>query len=524
MTSIHARILLVDDEPHILLTSCEILRAEGYDVDAVPDGYSALKALERTTYDLVLTDLKMEGMDGLELLSQVQKKSPQTATVMMTGYGSVDSATEAVRRGAYEFLLKPVAVEDLKQAILRCLERKRLSEIDALYQVGNELALAQTPDAVQSVVLQAASKVLGANHVKWFAADRDGKLQVDRPYDEFFAPSIVLRLASSEVVLKNGDPDTNEAAVASAALVPGIANGRLMGVLYVDHGSEQFEYHASWQRFLCGLAGHAALALDRLVLIDALRENNSTLAAANRRLQELDVLKSQFLSVATHELRTPLSIILGYNSMIEESAEQRLTTEERGLLRESLAACKRLMRLVNSMLDLSQMQAGKMQLQIAAFDVSQALRSVVKLFEAEAQRRGLRLELHVEENLPAVDMDAERAEQVFVNLVSNALKYTDAEGVVEVSAKMDEAGMLEVRVTDTGIGIAPEHQAMIFDEFARVRNKPGNRPGSGLGLAIVKRIVDAHGGEISVTSNPGQGSTFTLKFPIRQRAQSAMVA
>jgi len=173
MTSIHARILLVDDEPHILLTSCEILRAEGYDVDAVPDGYSALKALERTTYDLVLTDLKMEGMDGLELLSQVQKKSPQTATVMMTGYGSVDSATEAVRRGAYEFLLKPVAVEDLKQAILRCLERKRLSEIDALYQVGNELALAQTPDAVQSVVVPGRIRAFqGRASSQWWPTTR----------------------------------------------------------------------------------------------------------------------------------------------------------------------------------------------------------------------------------------------------------------------------------------------------------------------------------------------------------------
>jgi signal transduction histidine kinase len=210
--------------------------------------------------------------------------------------------------------------------------------------------------------------------------------------------------------------------------------------------------------------------------------------------------------------------------MIEESAEQRLTIEERGLLRESLAACKRLMRLVNSMLDLSQMQAGKMHLQFTSVDLGQSLQSVTRLFEAEAQRRGLNLELRIDGTLPAIEVDPERVEQVFVNLVSNALKYTDSDGIVSIAARVDGADRVEVCVSDTGIGIAPEHQAMIFDEFARVRNKPGGRPGSGLGLAIVRRIVEAHGGEISVNSTPGQGSTFTVCLPVRQRAQTAMVA
>ncbi len=522
MLSLRARILLVDDEPAILETCQEILRMEGYAVDAVASGNAALEAMLRTTYDLLITDLKMEEMDGLELLAEVQKRSPQTVTVMMTGYGSIDSATEAVRLGAYEFLLKPVAVGDLKQAVARCLERKRLSEIDALYHVGNELALAQTPDAVQGVVVDAAKRVLGASNVIWFSAGRDGKLQTSPEYDSYFNATNLVRLAAQEVVIRDGDSGLDNAP--GAALVPGIANGRLMGVLYVDHRPASFEYHASAQRFLCALAGHAALALDRLALIDEMRQNNSTLATANRRLQELDVLKSQFLSVATHELRTPLSIILGYNSMIEESAEQRLTIEERGLLRESLAACKRLMRLVNSMLDLSQMQAGKMRLQFTTFDLAQSLQSVKRLFDAEAQRRGLRLEIHIDGILPAVEVDAERVEQVFVNLVSNALKYTDADGVVMIEARADENGRIEVRVSDTGIGIAPEHQAMIFDEFARVRNKSGGRPGSGLGLAIVRRIVEAHGGEISVNSTPGQGSVFTVKLPVRQRAHNVMVA
>jgi signal transduction histidine kinase len=535
MTPVRARILLVDDEPNILMTVKEILVRQGYDVDAEPDGLSALKALHHSTYDLVLTDLKMEGMDGLALLEEVRKHSPQTVTVMMTGYGSVDSATEAVRLGAYEYLLKPVAVEELKQAVERSLERKRFSEIDTLYRVSNELTLATTEQAIQSVIVKAATQVLGTSRAIWFPVKSDGTVEAPGGFAALFTPTVTLRLASGEVVLENrptseptsADYGKSEAremlGAASIALVPGLANDHLTGVLYVDHGTEQFEFHASWQRFLCGLARQAVVALDRLAVIEELRQSNSVLASANRRLQEVDVLKSQFLSVATHELRTPLSIILGYNAMIEESALERLTAEERGLLRESLSACKRLMRLVNSMLDLSQLQSGKIRLQVSACDIGQSLRGVVKLFEAEAHRRGLKMDLNLDPSIPQIEVDPERIEQVFVNLVSNALKYTDADGVVSIFGGTLENGRVTIHVSDTGIGIAPEYQEMIFDEFARVRGN-SSRPGSGLGLAIVRRILEAHGGDISVNSSPGQGSTFTVRLPLRQRIHNAMVA
>jgi signal transduction histidine kinase/CheY-like chemotaxis protein len=522
MAPVRARILLVDDEPNILMTVKEILVQQGYDVDAEPDGLSAVKALQHSTYDLVLTDLKMEGMDGLALLEEVRNHSPQTVTVMMTGYGSVDSATEAVRLGAYEYLLKPVAVEELKQAVERSLERKRFSEIDTLYRVSNELAVATSEEKIQAVVIDAATKVLGASRVHWFPVKSAGSVEAPEPYVSLFPPSVILRLASSEVVLENRP--TVDGGATKVALVPGVANDHLTGVLYVDHGPEPFEFHATWQRFLCGLARQAAIALDRLAVMEELKQSNAVLASANRRLQELDTLKSEFLSVATHELRTPLSIILGYNAMIEESALERLTAEERGLLRESLSACKRLMRLVNSMLDLSQLQSGKIQLQMSVCDLGQSLRSVVKLFEAEAHRRRLNIELKLDPAIPQVEVDPERIEQVFVNLVSNALKYTDADGLISITGGAAENGTVAIHVSDTGIGIAPEHQEMIFDEFARVRSTSTVRPGSGLGLAIVRRILGAHGGDISVNSIPGQGSTFTVRLPLRQRIHNVMVA
>jgi signal transduction histidine kinase len=325
------------------------------------------------------------------------------------------------------------------------------------------------------------------------------------------------RLDCGEAVVLERDPSAPPKSPKSQVLIPGLANGRLVGAMYVGY-EDDVEFHASAIRFLCGLAVQAALAFDNIALIQELRGNNASLAEANRKLKELDVLKSQFLSVATHELRTPLSVILGYNSMIQETAEPRLTEEERGLLRESLSACKRLMRLVNAMLDLSQIESGKLRLQFSVADLRTSVQSVVALFEAEAQRREIRLQWIAPATFPNVEMDAEHVEQVLVNLLSNALKFTDREGMVTIELRSQPSGTVQIEVRDTGIGIAPEHQAEIFDEFARVRHgKAIGRPGSGLGLAIVRRIVEAHGGSVVVNSSPGQGSSFRVNLPVSQR-------
>lgn len=521
MSLSRANILLVDDEPSILATMSRILSDEGYEVDTAGDGHSAIRALQATHYDLVLTDLRMEGMDGLELLQHIRDESPQTVTVMITGYGSIDSAIEAVRLGAYEYLLKPVAVEEIKQAVRRSLDRKRLSELDSLYRLASELALSHTAEQVANAIEDTTRQTLGVATARWIALSRDGRLPLlDAAYRDRFTPDLLRRLAAGEVADFHGEQGKD-----SMVLVPGIAAGRLAAVLYVNAGERPFDFHASVKRYLLGLAAQGAVAQDNVLLLQALQKNNEELAESNRQLKELDKLKSQFLSVATHELRTPLSVVLGYNAMIEESAMERLTTEEKGLLRESLAACKRLIRLVNSMLDLSQIHTGKLQLQIAPADLKQSIASVMGLFGAEAHRRGVSLEMDIPEQMPKVEMDAERIEQVLVNLVANALKFTDT-GSVKVYARVPEQGdSVEIDVCDTGIGIPKSHQKIIFDEFARVRDgRSAGRIGSGLGLAIARSFVRAHGGEILVESEPGQGSTFTVRLPIRHKIRNAMTA
>src|SRR5512140_2743686 len=198
-----SRILVVDDEKNVLVTVVAILQQEGYDVDAAPDGQTALDLIRSRQYDLVMTDLKMPGVDGLAVLEEVRNTSPSTVTLMMTGYGSVDTALEALQRGAYEYLLKPTEVADLKAAVRRSLERKRLSEIDTLYRVSTTVTTSLDPVRIASEVTQAAREVLAITDARLlnFAGADDGP----EPGMEAFAalvrqPQVWQRLAAGEVI------------------------------------------------------------------------------------------------------------------------------------------------------------------------------------------------------------------------------------------------------------------------------------------------------------------------------------
>src|SRR3954469_11863816 len=156
MVSPKPKILVVDDEPNVLLTMSAILRQEGYDVDEASNGAQALQALAARRYDLVLTDLNMPQVDGMAVLEAVQKRAPSTVTLVITGYASVPTALRALQLGAYEYLLKPTEIEDLKQAVRRSLERKRLSEIDTLYRVSQAIARAPDVETICATVVDAA--------------------------------------------------------------------------------------------------------------------------------------------------------------------------------------------------------------------------------------------------------------------------------------------------------------------------------------------------------------------------------
>jgi signal transduction histidine kinase/DNA-binding response OmpR family regulator len=232
------------------------------------------------------------------------------------------------------------------------------------------------------------------------------------------------------------------------------------------------------------------------------------LEAANRH-------KSEFLASMSHELRTPLNAIIGFSEVLLERLFGELNDKQEEYLRDILDSGRHLLSLINDILDLSKVEAGRMELELGRFSLQEALENGLTMVRERASRHGIALSLEVEPTLDLMEADERKVKQVIFNLLSNAVKFTPDGGQVGITVGLDGS---EVRITvwDTGIGIAPEDQARIFEEFQQVGGLDGQRrEGTGLGLALARRFVELHGGRLWVESAVGQGSRFTFTLPVR---------
>jgi signal transduction histidine kinase len=238
------------------------------------------------------------------------------------------------------------------------------------------------------------------------------------------------------------------------------------------------------------------------------------LEAANRGLSAASQHKSEFLANMSHELRTPLNAIIGYSELLEEEAEGldggRLVPD----LQKIATAAKHQLSLINDILDLSKVEAGRMELEVADFDLPMAIDNALTLVRERATRRGIALGSAIDERVGTIRADERKVKQVLLNLLSNALKFTRESGRIAVRAAVN-GQLVEVSVADTGVGIAPEDQEAVFEEFRQVGTADKKVEGTGLGLALARKFVELHGGRIRVKSQPGLGSTFTFTLPAR---------
>jgi CheY-like chemotaxis protein/two-component sensor histidine kinase len=223
-------------------------------------------------------------------------------------------------------------------------------------------------------------------------------------------------------------------------------------------------------------------------------------------------LKSEFLANVSHELRTPLSAIIGFSQILLDGIDGPLNDDQQQDIEQVNKSGQSLLTLINKILDLSKIEAGKMELTIERLELPALIESVLESISPLAQEKGLSIETRFATNLPAVEADALRLKQILINLLSNAVKFTER-GQIEVSAQ-PSGRMVRIAVKDTGIGISADAQKVIFDEFVQGDGSSTRRHGgTGLGLSIVRRLVEMHGGAITVVSEPGMGSTFTFTVP-----------
>jgi signal transduction histidine kinase len=292
----------------------------------------------------------------------------------------------------------------------------------------------------------------------------------------------------------------------SLLAVPILLEQRIMGALTVYRrvtGSFAQEVVDVLRTF----ATQSALAIQNARLFREIEEKSKQIEAANRH-------KSEFLANMSHELRTPLNAIIGFSEVLAERLFGELNEKQAEYTDDILSSGRHLLSLINEILDLSKVEAGRMELELATFDLPTALENARTFVRERAVRHAITLDLSVDERLGEFVGDERKIKQILLNLLSNAVKFTPEGGRIELRASQVD-GSVEISVRDTGIGIAPEDQATIFEEFRQVGGDYAHKKeGTGLGLTLAKKFVELHGGKIWVESEVGKGSTFTFTLPI----------
>ncbi|MEO8506626.1 MAG: ATP-binding protein, partial [Betaproteobacteria bacterium] len=287
--------------------------------------------------------------------------------------------------------------------------------------------------------------------------------------------------------------------------VPLLREDHLLGGLVVNRKSAG-EFSPQVIDLLRTFASQSALAIQNARLFREIGDKGRQLETASKH-------KSEFLANMSHELRTPLNAIIGFSEVLAERLFGDINDKQAEYLADIMDSGRHLLALINDILDLSKIEAGRMELDRVDFELRATLDGTLNLVRERAQRRGIELRCTVDEHLPKVRADERKVKQVLLNLLSNALKFTPEGGAIDVAARRHD-NHVQISVTDTGVGIALEDQAAVFEEFRQVGATARKIEGTGLGLAISRRIVELHGGRIGVESEAGQGSTFTFTLPL----------
>jgi two-component system phosphate regulon sensor histidine kinase PhoR len=430
-------------------------------------------------------------MDGMDLLMHLTQLAPDMIKIVITGYATLETAIEAVQKGAYDYIPKPFTPGELRTRVDRGLEKRSLLlEARNLREERerNLLELANEKSRTQTII-QCMS---------------DGLLVTNRDNQVVFCNPAGLRLLKVKRPLQVGEPivrltnDPEFIELVEAAMHLKVGQ---------EMASKELTARTANDPVLMANCAPVKDEKGQLIgVVTALRDITG--------LKELDKAKSTFVSMVAHELRAPLAAIEGYLDVILDGVGEVDLQKIHKILGRSRERTRGLLALINDLLAISRMQAGRLAKEKERLPLGIVVKEIVELIRGEALERRVDIELDAPDGLPPVLANREDITRVITNLLDNAIKYNCPGGKVLVRVSADNA-FIRVEVRDTGIGIPKKDIPLLFDEFYRVKTKETQGiPGTGLGLSIAKKIVEAHHGHIEVESKLHQGSTFRVLLPI----------
>ncbi len=486
-------ILVVDDEKGIREGCRRILTGEGHAVDVAENGKQGLDKVRIAPYDLILVDLMMPVMGGMEFMEEVRQLDQEIIMIVITGFATVETAVEAMKHGAYDYIPKPFTPDQLVSVLNRGLEKRRLSkEAERLREERDQklLEVAGEKSKLHAIVNSMADGIIVINRecqlVLWNPAaikilDLNMKLEIGRDFKDIIEEKDLV-----EVINKAFSPDFSQYTVLSEEIE--LTKGETKTIMV-----------------------HVACVRDEkgsdLGVVSTFRDITG--------LKEVEEVKSQFVTMVAHELRAPLAAVEGYLTAYLTGVAGTDPQFNRQMLERARLRSQSLMELVNDLLQFVRLESKKVVRKKELLDMSDIIVNTVELLKQQGESKDLVFQLDIPEKLPLIEADRTEMEQLITNLVSNAIKYNVKNGKVIVSVVPD-THYLNMKVTDTGIGIEEESLPRIFDEFYRVQGaKTRYTTGTGLGLSIVKKIVESHFGRIEAESKVDKGTTFTVKLPLK---------
>ena len=486
-------ILVIDDELIMREGCSRILSKDGWAVICAENGKQGLDEIQASPekVDVILLDLMMPGMSGMEVLDQVRTIDPNLLVIVITGYATVESAVEAMKKGAYDFIPKPFTPDQLRIVVRRALERRTLQKEAEFLRRERERSLrdiATEKSKIKTIINCMGDGVL--------VCDRESCIVLSNP-----AASRMLKIPESSL-LGNFLPQCN-------------LHPELSKIIEESLTTKDMGYTSVSQELSIGESGEVFLRAHTAPVRNDLGETLGSVTVLQdiSHLKELDKMKSEFIAMVAHELRAPIASVEQQLTVILNGMAGEVTAKQERLLSRAKERTKGLLTLIKDLLDLSKIEAGKMVQYKEPLSLQEVIQRVVDLMRAEAEAKKIDLQFSAPSETPLISADRNSMEGIFTNLISNAIKYTPEGGKVWVTLN-EEGGFVKAAVSDTGIGIKKEDLLRIFDKFYRVKTMETRQiVGTGLGLSIVKSIVDAHLGSISVESEEGGGTTFTVLLP-----------
>ncbi|MCX6156766.1 MAG: response regulator [Ignavibacteriae bacterium] len=483
------KVLIVDDEKGLRIGTQRLLQSENYEVDTADCGMLGIKMGTENDYDLAILDLKMPDIDGISVLKAIKKARPNTVCFIATAYASYDTAIEATKLGAFTYIPKPFTPDELLRNLRAGYERRLLIiEAERLKKEREErlLELAFEKSRLNTIVNSLADGV--------FVVNKEGELVL-------YNPAAVKYLELNEIII--------------GEKILGILPPKISELLKHFLGKEAFENKTN--------SAEVELKPDRELVVeikcspvphpDGSLAGVVTVIRNITEMKKVEYVKSQFVSMVAHELKTPMAAVLGFLNIILDPSLQITPEQQKDYMSRSKNRLQGLLEMVNDLLDISRMEMKTKSRELKELSVGGIVKSTVDFLELELKKKGVTVTSRYQEDLPLIKADNNEITRLFTNIIGNSIKYNKDKGTINIDVSTS-GNFIVTKISDTGIGMKPEDKARLFSEFYRIKNEHTRSiSGTGLGLSIVKRIAESYSGKVEVESEYGKGSTFTVYLP-----------